>query len=166
MSTITNSFFTIYHLTIICLRLKKLSIAEVIFANIPVCLAMGGQQGNWRSQRFVCYCNTSSGDAVTLRPHDVSCATATHRQVMRWRCVLASYWPDAGEPLPIGLLQSAYKHSLPTDFYPRSYNARKQYSLNICIIHVEGINITDGVIDIYSCSWSLSGYICLSANQW
>ena len=28
---------------------------------------MGGQQGNWRSQRFVCYCNTSSGDAVTLR---------------------------------------------------------------------------------------------------
>ena len=48
-------------------RLNTLSIEEVIFANIPVCLAMGGQQGNWRSRRFVCYCKTSSGDAVTLR---------------------------------------------------------------------------------------------------
>ena len=50
-----------------CRDFKNREVSNVNATNIPVCLAMGGQQGNWRSQHFVCYCNTSSGDAVTLR---------------------------------------------------------------------------------------------------
>ena len=48
----TCHYFSIC-ITRVVLRLKTLSIAEVIFANIPVCLAMDGQQGRKQQSCFL-----------------------------------------------------------------------------------------------------------------